>query len=354
MTRTVFHGGKVFDGTMAPLADADVVIEDGKIVEVGPGLDGDEGIDCAGKALLPGLFDTHVHLTGTYEDDELTIQHRPFSYGFYQTPANLLTTIQLGITSVRDAGGADAGLRMAVHDGLLVGPRMQVSITMLSQTAGHNDEVLPSGGVERRLAALPGVPQRRLRRRRRRASEGPRGGPCRRRRDQDRVLRRVLLARRRSDAPALRPGRARHDRAHGRRPRPLGDVARARARRHQARGARGRAFDRTRHLPRSGVRRADGGARHLARADPHRRRHDRGAGQRREARPRDPREVQGSGPSGVRRDASCGRGRREGRAWAPTPRSCRTAGTSTSWRTWRTTGSRRSRRCTRPPCRPPS
>src|SRR4029079_18375524 len=109
VTRTVFHGGKVFDGTMAPLADADVVIEDGSIVEVGPGLDGDEGIDCAGKALLPGLFDTHVHVTGTYEDDELTVQHRPFSYGFYQTPKNLLTTIALGITSVRDAGGADAG-----------------------------------------------------------------------------------------------------------------------------------------------------------------------------------------------------------------------------------------------------
>src|SRR6185312_12936071 len=94
--RTVFRGGKVFDGTMAPLADADVVIENGRIVDVGPGLDGDEGVDCAGKALLPGLFDAHVHLTGTYEDDELTIQHRPFSYGFYQTPANLMTTLRSG------------------------------------------------------------------------------------------------------------------------------------------------------------------------------------------------------------------------------------------------------------------
>ena len=94
--RTVFHGGRLFDGTMAPLAEADVVIEDGRIVGVGPGLDGDEDVDCTGKALLPGLFDTHVHVTGTYEDDELTIQHRPFSYGFYQTPKNLLTTIELG------------------------------------------------------------------------------------------------------------------------------------------------------------------------------------------------------------------------------------------------------------------
>ena len=156
--RTLFQGGRVFDGTMAPLADADVVIEDGKIVEVGPGLDGDESVDCAGKALLPGLFDVHVHLTGTYEDDELTVQHRPFSYGFYQTPKNLLTTLALGITSVRDAGGADAGLRRAVDDGVLVGPRMQVSITMLSQTGGHNDEVLPSGGISAGWQPYPGFP----------------------------------------------------------------------------------------------------------------------------------------------------------------------------------------------------
>jgi imidazolonepropionase-like amidohydrolase len=156
--RTLFQGGKVFDGTMAPLADADVVIEDAKIVEVGPGLDGDESVDCAGKALLPGLFDVHVHLTGTYEDDELTVQHRPFSYGFYQTPKNLLTTLALGMTSVRDAGGADAGLRRAVDDGVLVGPRMQVSITMLSQTGGHNDEVLPSGGISAGWQPYPGFP----------------------------------------------------------------------------------------------------------------------------------------------------------------------------------------------------
>jgi imidazolonepropionase-like amidohydrolase len=156
--RTVFRGGKVFDGTGSPLADGDVVIEGGRIVEVGSGLDGDEGVDCAGKALLPGLFDCHVHLTGTYEDDELTVQHRPFSYGFYQTPKNLLTTIALGITSVRDAGGADAGLRKAVDDGLLVGPRMQVAITMLSQTGGHNDEWLPSGGRSADWVSYPGFP----------------------------------------------------------------------------------------------------------------------------------------------------------------------------------------------------
>jgi imidazolonepropionase-like amidohydrolase len=148
----------VFDGTGAPIGDADVAIEDGRIVEIGSGLDGDGGVDCVGKTLLPGLFDCHIHLTGRYEDDELTIQHRPFSYGFYLVPENLRKTISLGITTVRDAGGADRGLKKAVDDGVLVGPRMQVSITMVSQTGGHNDEWLPSGGLAAGWLPYPGFP----------------------------------------------------------------------------------------------------------------------------------------------------------------------------------------------------
>ncbi len=158
MSRIVFRGGRVFDGSGAPLADGDVAIEEGRIADVGPGLDGDEAVECAGKALLPGLFDCHVHVAFRHEDlDELAVLHRPFSYGFFAIPETLRITLALGITSVRDASGADAGLRQAVDDGLLVGPRMQVSVNMLSMTGGHNDDWLPSGG---RLWALeyPGMP----------------------------------------------------------------------------------------------------------------------------------------------------------------------------------------------------
>ena len=145
--RTLFRGGRVFDGSGAPLSDADLVIDDGRIVAVGTGLDGDEAIECEGKSLLPGLFDCHIHLMGRYEDDELTVIHRPFSYAFYAAPANLRTTLALGITTVRDAGGADLGLKRAVEDGVIPGPRMQIAVTMLSQTGGHNDPWLPSGGT---------------------------------------------------------------------------------------------------------------------------------------------------------------------------------------------------------------
>jgi len=157
--RVVFHGGRVFDGTGASLADADVVVEDGRIVEVGPGLDGDDGIDCAGKALLPGMFDVHVHMVSRYEDfDEVRVMNEPFSAAFYRAGENMRRTLACGITTVRDAAGADAGMRLAVEEGSLVGPRMQISVTMLSMTGGHNDPWLPSGATGVWGQTYPGMP----------------------------------------------------------------------------------------------------------------------------------------------------------------------------------------------------
>jgi imidazolonepropionase-like amidohydrolase len=157
--RTVFRDGRVFDGTGAPISDADVVIEDGRIVDVGAGLDGDESVDCSSKTLLPGLFDCHIHLTIRYEDlDELRTLYRPFSYAFFRVPEDLRTTLGLGITTVRDASGADLGLKRAIEDGVLAGPRMQISVNMLSITGGHNDDWLPSGGRSSWGITYPGMP----------------------------------------------------------------------------------------------------------------------------------------------------------------------------------------------------
>ena len=159
MTRTVFTGGRVFDGTGAALAEADVAIDDGRILEVGSGLDGDEGIDLSGKALLPGLFDCHIHVATRYEDfDEQVRANEPFSLPFFHMAESLRRTIALGITTVRDASGADAGLKMAVERGVLVGPRMQISVQMLSMTGGHNDAWLPSGASTVWGVEYPGMP----------------------------------------------------------------------------------------------------------------------------------------------------------------------------------------------------
>jgi imidazolonepropionase-like amidohydrolase len=157
MTRTLLHGGRIFDGTGSPVAAGDLVFEDGRIVDVGPGLDGDEGVDVAGYTLLPGLFDCHVHVTSSGTDFLRRLQ-RPFSYQFYEAARNLAATLDCGITTVRDAGGADLGIQRAVDDGLIDGPRMKIAITVLSQTAGHGDGWLPSGATTPFQVGHPGRP----------------------------------------------------------------------------------------------------------------------------------------------------------------------------------------------------
>jgi imidazolonepropionase-like amidohydrolase len=140
----VIAGGLVFDGTGSAPAAADVAVEDGRIVDVGTGLDGDEAIDATGATLLPGLFDCHTHVTVSGVD-LLKSLNTPFSLPFYQAIGNLRATVECGITSVRDAGGADLGVAEAVRRGLIVGPRMQISVTPLSQTGGHGDSWMACG-----------------------------------------------------------------------------------------------------------------------------------------------------------------------------------------------------------------
>ena len=166
-----------------------MLVEDGRIVEVGPGLDGDEAVDVGGRHLLPGLFDCHIHVTLS-SIDLMGILQTPFSYRFYETVQNLAATLAAGITTVRDAGGADAGVKQAVDDGLVPGPRLQISMTMLSQTGGHGDGWFPSGQVLQLLAGLPGHARRPGRRARRDAPQGPRADPGGRRRHQGGDLRR--------------------------------------------------------------------------------------------------------------------------------------------------------------------
>jgi imidazolonepropionase-like amidohydrolase len=156
MTRTLFTGGRLFDGTGAALADADVVIEDGRIVEVGSGLDGDFAVDVSGKGLLPGLFDTHVHVCFSGIDLLATL-NKPFSLQFFEAADNLRRTLDIGITTVRDAGGTDLGVKEAVERGLVLGPRMRISISILSQTGGHADRWMVCG-ADVGVRSHPGLP----------------------------------------------------------------------------------------------------------------------------------------------------------------------------------------------------
>lgn len=139
MSRLVFRGGQVFDGRGQLPAAADVVVEDGRIVEVGPGLDGDSAVECGGLTLLPGLFDCHVHFMVDGNLDPMDVIRTPFSLTFYLAAERMARTLSTGVTTVREAGGSDLGIKQARNLGLISGPRMQIAITILSQTGGHAD-----------------------------------------------------------------------------------------------------------------------------------------------------------------------------------------------------------------------
>jgi imidazolonepropionase-like amidohydrolase len=163
MTHTLIHNATLIDGTGAdPIPDGAVLLADDRIEAVGP-LDslprpaGVGEIDAGGGTLLPGLIDAHVHFMLEF-DEPMKAAATPFSLRFYQAIERMRRTLDAGITTVRDAGGADLGLKQAVELGIVEGPRMQISITALSITGGHLDFWLPSGTTIELMPSHPGMP----------------------------------------------------------------------------------------------------------------------------------------------------------------------------------------------------
>lgn len=168
MTYTLIRNGTLIDGNGGPpLPGAAILIEDNQIKAVGPqqsvarpGMGLPENIieiDAQSGFMLPGFIDTHVHLM-LEGIDLMGMMTTPFSLNFYQAIAYMRRTVEAGITSVRDAGGADAGVKQAVERGLILGPRMQISITVLSTTGGHGDQWMPSGTEFYLFHPYPGYP----------------------------------------------------------------------------------------------------------------------------------------------------------------------------------------------------
>lgn len=168
MASILIRNGTLIDGTgKAPLADAAVLVKDNMIQQVGQASgirlpdEQIKEIDAGGGFILPGMIDTHVHvmLEGVNIARDMVT---PFSMRFYNSVAYLKNTIDAGITSVRDAGGADAGTKQAVDSGVIVGPRLQISITVLTVTGGHGDGWMRSGMEYDLFMPYPGYPSSRV------------------------------------------------------------------------------------------------------------------------------------------------------------------------------------------------
>src|SRR5262249_14416139 len=100
-------------------------------------------LDAAGKSVLPGLIDCHVHLAGQWGYDLLRGLMTPPSLRLLYAVPNARAAREAGATTVRAAGGTPAAVKMAVERGLFPGPRMRVAVSLLSQTGGHADGYMP-------------------------------------------------------------------------------------------------------------------------------------------------------------------------------------------------------------------
>ena len=148
----VLTGATLIDGTgAAPVPDAAVVIEDGRVTEAGPraalAWPADaEVIDARGRSVIPGLIDAHDHLASHgYALATRWGLDEPASTAHLRTARVLADTLAMGYTTVRDAGGLDAGFKLAVEQGLIPGPRLVLGLQIISPTGGIGDRVSPSG-----------------------------------------------------------------------------------------------------------------------------------------------------------------------------------------------------------------
>ncbi len=147
-----FVGATLIDGTGGSVVnDSTVLVNADRIEAVGvraavaipPDAD---VVDLSGLTLLPGLIDTHDHLA----DKNYSLLSRweieePASLAHLKTAKAIEDSLKAGYTTIRDAGGLDAGFKQAIAEGLIQGPRMLTAVSILSPTGGIGDRVAASG-----------------------------------------------------------------------------------------------------------------------------------------------------------------------------------------------------------------
>jgi imidazolonepropionase-like amidohydrolase len=133
---------KVFDGVRADLVEGNLVVSGSKIAAISdasPTITDDvQVIDGDGRILMPGLTDAHCHvMMMCHSLEDLTTADIGLTYANTVAAAN--RTLMRGFTTVRDTGGPMVGIRQAIDQGVIPGPRIYPSGAMISQTSGHGD-----------------------------------------------------------------------------------------------------------------------------------------------------------------------------------------------------------------------
>ena len=145
----VLRNAHVLDGAGGFSERTDVVVKDGRVLTIGrqAHADGAPSVDASELWLMPGVFDCHAH-PAMWSREQHALLQTPITAWALAASSMLRTTLHGGVTYLRDAGGADLGLRMAIDRGDASGPRLQLSIVLLTQTGGQMDGFLRGPGIE--------------------------------------------------------------------------------------------------------------------------------------------------------------------------------------------------------------
>lgn len=143
--RLVLVGARLIDGTgRDPDRGRAVVVEGGRIAAVvGEAClpRGGERIDLTGCTLLPGLINCHLHLSLDGGSDPVAaLRGETPAMTTLRVAARALATVEAGVTTVRDLGGAsyaELAVRDAVASGLICGPRILAAGRPICMTGGH-------------------------------------------------------------------------------------------------------------------------------------------------------------------------------------------------------------------------
>jgi imidazolonepropionase-like amidohydrolase len=143
----VVHAGRLIADASRPASGpSTITIVDGRVSTVAAGLQpapaGARLIDLSGKTVLPGLIDTHVHLSGDPGGDYRQEAVDSDEYLTLVGVKNARLTVEAGFTTVRDVGSppqAGFALRRAAAEGLIPSPRILASGPSISIIGGHGD-----------------------------------------------------------------------------------------------------------------------------------------------------------------------------------------------------------------------
>jgi len=127
---TILRNASVLDPDKAELVPGQsVVVEGGRIADVGPGLSGPGDavvLDVAGRTVMPGLIDAHTH-PAVVDHDLFGMAEWPPAYVAARAGRALEGMLARGFTTIRDVGGGDVGLARAVEEGYFTGPRIRTA-----------------------------------------------------------------------------------------------------------------------------------------------------------------------------------------------------------------------------------